>query len=66
MPASKLDDYKAMFPVGTPVIYKHPWQVELVHARVASEPCLFRPTFDTCVVDLDNGLTVPCHDLTPA
>lgn len=64
MPASKLADYQAMFPIGTPVVYKHPGQLDPVHARIASEPCLFRPTFDTCVVDLDNGLTVPCQDLS--
>ncbi len=63
MTADRLPDYKALLPIGTEVVYTPPGGLGCSQGRVVSEPCLFKPGFDTCVVTLDNGMTVPCKDV---
>ena len=63
MTADRLPEYRALLPIGTPVLYSPPGGLAATQGRVVSEPCLFRAGFDTCVVTLDNGMTVPCKDV---
>ncbi len=63
MTADRLPDYKVLLPIGTEVIYSPPGGLGSTQGRVVAEPCLFRAGFDTCVVTLDNGMTVPCKDV---
>jgi len=64
MPACKINEYTSRFQVGVEVIYTPGNGLPAVRARITEAPFLFTKHVKTCVVRLDNGMMVPCQQLT--
>lgn len=64
MPACKITEYTSRFLAGVEVEYAPGGNLPTVRARIVEPPFLFMKHVQTCVVRLDNGMMVPCQQLT--